>query len=703
MSYNDNSTVFYYEICSLWQSQKNLQCFFIFGNDPSETYYKVPNLSFKIKTKTDYDNTEVKLYLAFSELPQMLDVMKEYLNNKETQMINLAGQKYSFHIGACGGEAAKTHSYIRIIDGNNNSNDYSLSNPTLKHIIKTLDHALNNIVKLSLDFVKIAQNNDIIKHMKSLNDKFFELSSKINQPQPSRQQGDVWYGETTTIGTPIVNYQSALSNAPIEETISPAIDACIDPLTDDQKSVLDGELPPPPPIVDLTAAAEKQPIEENSNKSDTPNINQTKIENLIEKTLKEPPEITIIHIITDAIKDAYDKKISTYNIIKTIFNNAMSLGIDLSFEKMSSYFYTTHGSFETYFQKLALITDMFKGVSTKVPLFFLLCKQTTKYFKESKIINDGFLKIYLALRDNEKKTDFEEYEYACLRFLLAPLWSSYLYSSEEATNGNQFLNLLRQLTFKLAQTWKQDYVNIIDTFIYDNKLVLNFREGVVEEIFHTQCPTLFDCLSYTPDENSDINDFFMVKDIINQLIITKAYEEINIEERWDLSKLSETFLKLVLSFPKANTMKGDLKLNQVKKYYENEMSKFSYQECLDMFKALKAVDTNKDILSKVDDKVVVTKEKTGIDLEAIKETQKETDRKVVDVSEFLKKQKVENKEKDAKDKEKAKNKKTKSKKEKTSNLTVSDKNPLPNTNKIIEDQKVVDANSTFDSTDLLNM
>ncbi|HOH17923.1 MAG TPA: hypothetical protein PK087_01230, partial [Bacilli bacterium] len=231
-----------------------------------------------------------------------------------------------------------------------------------------------------------------------------------------------------------------------------------------------------------------------------------------------------------------------FKILWSVFEelSLLTSNPDMSFSKASKYFYTTFTSYEKYFKKLALIASFHKGVTKKVPLFTIKTRLSNLYVKETEYLNEALLDLYMECRDNKH----DEYTYACMRYIFAPFWSSYLINSSDITQRKPgFLETLKNYAISQLTNWEKVFDKNVDDFIFENNLAIKYESNIVESIFSISCPTLNECLKEV-NENTSRENVEMIKDIITQLKETFAYEEIIYKEWYDINALSYEFLNL---------------------------------------------------------------------------------------------------------------------------------------------------------------
>jgi hypothetical protein len=589
MSYNQNTTAFYYEICNLWQSQnmvqKNLQCFFVFSNNKDESYFKVPNLSFKIRNKSDFDSTEVKLWVTYDSLPDLISTIEKYFNDGQNNYIALSGHKYTFFISQYPTNDNQSYTSIKVSDSNDNSNDFVMRTNALKFMLNTLKQACENIVKISLDFIKVSQNNDIIKRLSSIENslKYHNTNNIPETPQAS----DVTDIRTAqTIVDPDVNTQEV--NQDMTQSINVSNN---DPIVN-QDMTKNVDVPFDPPFVDNV----KKPTEVEYTPENNVVVNNA-LDYIYSNMKKEPSEKFKSQVLNH-IKDVKNGNAEIKNLQRTIIESASITFAkeDLTFDNLSNYFYLTFSSYERVFKKLSLITEFHKYINSKVPLFIFKCRLNAKYTELTKEMNEALIDLYLEYRSKENGTEEEQHAYACMRYALAPFWSSYLAISDTARQSRpNILSSIKLLAIKAMQ--ENAIEKKVDTFIYDNKLALEFKKDLAEDYFAQYCPTLFECLTNV-NGDTPMEDVNMVKDIINQLKDTFAYQEVIYKDWYDINKLSDNFVKNLYTFNKIKNFTSETPLEKLNEYYTNEVLKKDVNNIRNEIKALSAIDVNNGELQK---------------------------------------------------------------------------------------------------------
>jgi hypothetical protein len=509
-------------------------------------------------------------------------MIEKYINDGQNNYVALSGHKYTFFISNYPTNDGQKYTSIKISDSNDNSNDFVMRTSALKFMMDTLKQACENIVKISLDFIKVSQNNDIIKRLSSIEDslKYYMVNNGMENNNHKVNISDVPTQE------PIVNYDTTKSiDIPTQEPIVNY---------DTTKSI---DVPFDPPFTTDLNTPESNTI------IDAPK-NETVINNALDhihNNLNKDPKDKFKDKVLSHIKDAKNNKIDIKNLQSTIIESASLIFIkeDLTFENLSNYFYLTYSSFERVFKKLSLITNLHNYVSTKVPLFIFKCRLNQKYIEMTKEMNETLIDLYLEYRSKENGSDEEQYIYAALRYALAPFWSSYLSISDDVCNNRpEILSNIKTLAIMSLQ--ENNIENKIDRFIYDNKLALEYKKDNVEDHFAQYCPTLFECLKEV-NGNTPMEDVNMVKDIINQLKETFAYQEIIFKEWYDLNKLSDNFVKSVYTFNKSKLFNKETPLETLNEYHTNEILKKDVNNIRNEFKALSVMDIHDGELKKKSD------------------------------------------------------------------------------------------------------
>ena len=610
-----NTQPFYFEICNLWQTQgnaqKNLQWFFIFANDPKETYFKVPALSFKIKTKSDFDNTEVKLYATYDTLPDLVATMEMYINSQQNQMIQLAGHGYTFYLCDYPTSDGIKYTTIKLSNADGNSNDFVLRTNALAFMVNTLKSVCGNIINLSLDFIKVAQNNEIMASLSLIDDNLKRINNnvtpnvitKINEPAPiSKQPEEIKHYEYVP--------PSALKEVKVDSSVNATREDAkpetvkVEANSSMDKTIITQQEIKPSPTKDVDemfqGMNESSGPANNFSIDSTPKPNlQTNFKEFVQNEVSKPNDVRLKEKILIHIEKAFKKEINTFSMLDMIIqeSNIIQPTVDC-LSILSKYTYLTHSTFIRYFQKLALITDMHKFVTKAVPMFVIKCKFDEMFTKSTSLLNETLINLYLEYRDKPNKSELDEYVYACCRFIFAPLWSTYVsVNPKYDTSDNALLKKIRSLSMMYVQTWKETFESNLDKFIYDNQLALNYKsENIVERIFNLHCPTLYEC--FKDAEHVTMDNVTNVKEIIQQLKETFAYEEILIDKSMDFSLLSESFLRTMKLFSKANGINNNSVDDDVLKKFTEVITTYKIENILSEFKALKALDDNDGELQK---------------------------------------------------------------------------------------------------------
>lgn len=611
-----NTPAFFFEICNLWQTQnmvqKNFQCFFIFSNDAKETFYKVPSLSFKIKTKSDFDNTEVKLYANYETLPDLVYTIDKYVESSQNQMIQLAGHGYTFFLSRYPSNDGIEYTTIKLSDSNSNSNDFVMRTSGLKFMVRTLKMACDNMIKLALDFIKVAQNNEILNRMiiideglKRINNNVTPSMSIPNEPTVDTFEAPkvdaTYYVQTApkpiepptpTEEVPIP--QETFKPIPVaDEKIETGVPAVVS--QEETNEMFQGLGQEETSTNDSLEVGEAPKLEEPIKEAPI----QDKLNKFIKQEISKPADVRMKEKVLSTISQAYNKQISTYGILDKLFaeHALISKESKSTFSGISNYTCLTYSSFIRYFQKLALVTDLHKVVTSSVPLFIIKCKFDELYLKETKLLNECLVDLYVEYRNKQNKTDEDEYTYACFRYVLAPLWTTFLAVNKAYdSHPSDLIKKIRSMTIVYLQNWKETYDKTIDDFIYNNKLVLDYKDGNVEKLMHMFCPTIYECFKSV--DSITLENVSAVRYMIMQLKETFAYEEVVMLKSFNFSLLNEQFLKVFKTFSKANNINNDTKEVDLLKYHQKVITDFKVENIISEFKGLQVIDMHDNELKK---------------------------------------------------------------------------------------------------------
>lgn len=600
--YQNNKPAFFYEICNLWQTQnmaqKNFQCFFVFSNDKADTYFKVPSLSFKIKTKSDFDNTEVKLFASYDVLPDLIETMEDYLSSKQNKMIQLAGHGYTFFLSKYPAADGIEYTTLKLSDSDSNSNDFVLRTSGLRFITRTLRYTCDNIIKLSLDFIVVAQNNSIMENLSLLNESIKRMSVSMSS------------GIITTVENAVVPPAPIMSEPITAEEIITKVEDSFFPKVEKKleepffpKIEKKEEVVKDTPKVDdmfsgLSETVQSNPADTLTIEEKKPTDIQNRFNSFIKTEVSKPSDVKLKEGILKIIEQAHKKEFSTFEMLERILSeNQMITSADMDLDKLCNYMSLSFASFTRYFKKLSMVTELHKVVTTNVPLFIMQCRFDQLYQKQSSLLNEILINLYLEYKSKENKNDLEEFTFACLRYVLAPLWTTYIsINSSYLTHENEFLKKIKVMTSVCLKDWKDNFESNLDNFIYNNKLAIDYKSDTVEKLFHMYCPTIYECFK-SPDSIT-VENVSGVRAIIENLKSTFAYEKTYVPNNFDPGTLTNNFLFAFKTFSKVNDINNETKESDVVQKYMKVTTDTKPENIISEIKALQAFDSHDGELKK---------------------------------------------------------------------------------------------------------
>ena len=604
---------FFFEVCNFKQLQgnanKSLTCFYVFDNDKDQTFFNAPALSMKIRTISDFDNTEVKLYATHDTLPRLIVLLTQYCNTKTA--VQVAGNNFTFFISP----STDGSSRIKITNSDSISNDFLLDDATLIHFVQTLSNVSSNIITLSLSFIQLAQNNAVLEKLDSINEKLSiiktsQISSNSDQQYQPQQtpeyaqnalpeyvpafQPPPVYDFQTPLESPLPMIPQSVSNvAPIQPVAEPDVQIDFDDTPSEDVFVdsfdvsLDDSLTAPLVVPDVENT---QPI-------------FSKFDDKIRGMLSEDINTKLKRKVLSLMDEAFNKRITIMEMADSIMfelgfaqgNVSTSYGIISSLTDLCGLTTMAPSTFLRYFKKLELITQNHALVTTNVPMFIMALRMPETYCKSTKLLNDVLLTLYLQYRESAI-TDEDKFNYACLRYMLAPLWTSYLNAVPSIDYMNsQMLNKFKIMTSNFLVDWDNTWETKIDKFVYDSTLALNYKADNVEKLLHSHCPTMSHC--FINPENITLNDVSNLRYIINELRETYSYEGMTIPSGLDFNVFTDLFILAIKTFSKANSITNETPENDLFELYTKVNNECNASNVREEFKGLAVFDTyNQDLL-----------------------------------------------------------------------------------------------------------
>lgn len=587
---NQNEQAFYYEICNVWNNDnnvsKNFQSFFIFSYTKGDSYFKTPNLSLKIKSKSDYDNTEVKLYATYETLPDLIVTLENYnvSCNNINEGLQLAGHNFTLFVSTLPDNKCR----LKLTNSDNTSNDIILSRNVLINYTRTLRMTYDNIINLSLSFIKLSQNNEILERLNSIEDNMRRNSNVIS-----------------TVKQDVTNYTPNFNMDPIIDTdeldMPSSIPApVIHNETENVNKITQS-------IEDIKIQAEEAPFEiddsckivEQPKTVTNANSMQDAFMNAVNNAKNEKPVNSLRSKIISFIKDVFNKKMSVMEMVNmTIVNYAMlsdqynsSYGDIGSLSDMSAFFNTSYSAFMLYFKKLAFIVEKFDLVKDikKVPMFIMRVRYPEMYAKMTQLLNEALLSIYEEYRSKTETTDEDVFILTCMKYVFAPFWSSYLNVADISGLNSSLYDNLKLKTSMFLNDWEKTYMNKLDQFIYNNGLAFDYKStSNIERFFSSVCPTVNECFNTEPE----INDVKTIETIVKTLKTTYNYEELKWLNTDIVTKLSNQFVLALKTFDKKNNITEDTNDDDMHALYTKTCNDNLPENVRQEFKGLTAIDNH---------------------------------------------------------------------------------------------------------------
>lgn len=627
----ENEQAFFYEVCNLWNNEgpvsKNLQAFFIFSYTKGDNYFKVPNLSMKIKTKSEYDNTEVKAFVSYETLPVLINSLQEHINASPVpgSSIQYGGHTFTYSISVVDENKSK----LKITNSDGISNDIILYRGRVNDLARTLRITYDNIITISLNFIKLSQNSEILDRLNSIESTVRKLigsnniidNSNIEVEQPNEVK-EPFQGFNNVQVTPIPNaipeqvQTMPIPNAEPSSTRTMLLDGQpVDNVNNQQSMVMEE---PPTPNVDISIDGytdETRPpwldkpadnldnfsVDTNLNSNPpTPNL-QEALNSIVQAKVNEPTYKTLMDKITSLISDAFNKKINIEDLLNaTIKEFALLTSANINgklietFEDMSNFFNTSYASFRLFISKLIFLVEHYNQIdpSTKIPMFIMRVRFPNMYVDTTKDLNTALVTLYEITKNkvsSPEVTELDRFTLACLRYIYSPFWSSYLNVSDISNFESTLVPKLKVMTSKCLVNWEETFMSNLDSFIYNAKLAFDFRSvSNIEKLFSQYCPTIDYCL--INNDNQTIDDVVEVNKIISTLKNTYSCEDVNWKSNV-YNKLSDNFINCVLTFSKKNNIDENTSESDILHILTTVASQNNNNK-RELIKAMENVDSN---------------------------------------------------------------------------------------------------------------
>lgn len=583
-----NEKAFFYEICNVWTNDvngasKNFQAFYVFSYS-GETYFKVPNLSMKIRTKSDYDNTEVKLLVSYDMLPELVNLF----NRSLTEDSQVSGHNFTIYISKVSNDTVK----LKMTNSQNMSNDVLLSISLLKNMITALKVTYNSIISMSLDFIKIAQNNELLNKLDNVESM---LKEKICFVQTLGEQKE-YSGKTMLLETvnntfmeptvdmvsePVSVQEPIVAEAPEQEQTNSVPEMYAD---------IDSENSSNTEVDDFS-------IDNNDTSTSIPTENtfQNELDSIVKQTLEEDPRVTLRNRIHDIIQNVYDTtKKGVYDILDIYNRVFMALELyDSHYNKdikilsdYSTYFGTSFSSYMLYLEKLCFLTSNYKLIpsTVKVPMFIFRVRLPDTYAKNTKTFNEALLDLYKEYKDIPSPNDFQLFVLSCLKYAFAPFWSSYLNVTSDNFENDKLLSKLKLMTSKFLLNWEASYMDNLDKFITSCGLTFT-NDSNLNRFLASQLPLVSSCFKQEPT----LQEVKEMNRLIKELNEKYCYEELNWSDT-DIDNLSDTFLKTIKACSKSVGITKATSLEEL--FVKCAEHDYIPQNITEELKGLKAMDSH---------------------------------------------------------------------------------------------------------------
>lgn len=625
MNNNTNEQTFFYEVCNLWNNEgptsKNLQCFFIFSYTKGDNYFKVPNLSMKIKTKSDYDNTEVKAFVSYETLPVLINSLQDHINNQhiENESVQYSAHNFTFSLTVVDEQRSK----LKFTNNDGISNDIILYRGRLKDLARTLRITYDNIITISLNFIKLSQNSEILDRLTSIEStvrKVIGSNQQVNIPNNNIIQEPIVQDTPTsnifTNQVEVVNLPNAdpsqvhfttLPNIQPESTRVMLMENNNVSVQQDNQTVstnisTDVELPDddtPPFDVDNFSVDSPSVVS-----NIMPSLQDT-LNNVVQAKVNEPTYISLKDKINDIMYKASLKELSISDMVQQVIESFTLLTsarindqIIRTVEDMAAFFNIGFSSFSLYMRKLMFLLEHHLDISadTKVPMFIMRVKFPIMYANITKDFNIALLMLYEEYRNRNAQADCtqsDKFILSCLRYVFGPFWTSYLNVADVNDLNNKLFNNLKNATSRFLVNWEEVYMSNLDSFIYNAGLAFNYEStSNVEKFFSEYCPTIDWCLN-TQDDNITIDDVIEVNRIVNTLKTTYSFEDIILKPNSNLHiKLTKNFIDCLMVFSKKNNFDENTDITDIRNMLTFVVSNLKEGNNRELIKAMESIDTN---------------------------------------------------------------------------------------------------------------
>lgn len=590
---NNNEESFFFTAANFREnlngSAKSMSLCYVFSYERGTRFYNAPGISIKIKTSSSYDNTECKTFVSPDSIGLFIAVMKDaYTNEASRQYIGRRSNMFFVR--------TKYGTFnIKITGEDGYSNDINIDDKAFAFMIKSCDSLVSNMIPVTLQFMRTVQAQETMDILCDIRSMVATMKSVICKGD--RQENAPVF--KAPAAPPVIEEQQpAIEQAPVVSAPAPITvfeeteEAPSDVMTEPGITAFDTDMDDIEVVTSDNAEIVKPKID------DIPDMKSANdaLDRAIRESVAKDPVEEMADLISSVISEAYDKKIQ----VKDIFDTAISRAELPSIRNaMDLCFYTdmNYAIFERYMAKLAYVTEHREAFTSKVPVFTYPIVDDARYSKVISTFARALLHMYTDSRTRVDKCRAEGkplddkviFVYSCLRYIFAPVWSSYVRATQEELP--EFFMKLRMPIHSILQKCNGNVESILDQYLSLNKAVYESSDdktkNPIYKLFTTVCPSM--CMAMK--KNATPEALNALASYMDTLSMDTSLEETVIPENFNPSLYTNECLCVLRTLSKTNNVTAKTTYEELTNIY-NRIYDLDANNSCEVISALKCLDHN---------------------------------------------------------------------------------------------------------------
>lgn len=585
---NNNNESFFFDVGSFKSIDgsavyRQLNMFYVFSYEKGSKYFTAPSLCLKIKTFSEFDNTEVKAFITPDRISALHTMLVMFY--KEHKPVNMTGSKYNVFLYPVQDKPDKFT--LKIVSTDRTSNDISLNMDILVYIIKIMDSFMNSMAFITLSFINMRQIDDMNIMMNDMKCLMSKMVYNNNNSNTVIAENECVMPKNTFPGfnniQPVVDIDNDLNNAVEEDNNSSSV-------IEDEPDMND---------IDTGIGNDNMAKDITSTSDDTDKIDVFTKE--LDIVANETPEMRMKRIMTDIMDDAFDNKIEKETMLNSILEKIHSTDI-CSINDLSSYTGLNAVTLNRYFNKLTYVLKNRNMINGGIPVFTMNIVKNNEYAKNIKDTAEAMYSLFVSLKNDDTNGNLDDrgkFRLACLRFVFAPVWTSYIHATSNNVNNNDEFRtkLSNSISMTLSRS-KGSVESVLDAFMSKNNLTYNIEESNVNKLLEMACPVLNSMFINEKDITAlsikEVND--LINDIMNNDDTNDYYSILKNHTGFNPSLYTPECLGVIFTCIKYHhEVKNSKLFSDVMTYYNKSME--DKDNMNELFKGITAIDNNDDDMS----------------------------------------------------------------------------------------------------------